>query len=97
MPYPSRLILFVPLLSIWLAVNASAEAGDDPCTATSFEFAKVEEACASGGRKAVKVLMKSAVAKAKDDGTKLNCKSCHDDLKAFSLTDNAVTDLRPWL
>jgi len=93
----SLLVLSAPFLSIWLAAYSAAQASDDPCTAKSFEFDEVEAACASGGRKETKKLMKSAVAKAKADGKKMNCKSCHEDLKTFSLTSNAVDDLRKWL
>ena len=80
-----------------LSFGSVAHADDDPCTASKFSIAKVEQACNSGGRKAAKTLMKAAVKKAKGAGESVNCKSCHKDLKAFALTDNAVADLKKWL
>lgn len=81
-----------------LSLGTMAHAGEeDPCTATSFSIAKVEQACKSGGRKAAKTVMKQAVKKAKDAGESMTCKTCHGDLEKFTLTDNAVADLKKWL
>ena len=81
-----------------LSLGTSAHAGEeDPCQAKSFAVAQVERACKSGGRKAAKAMMKKAVKKAKEAGEKMTCKTCHGDLKTFSLTDNAVADLKKWL
>lgn len=74
-----------------------AHAGDDACTTKKFHFKKVEEACKEGGRKAAKKLMKSVVKKARGEGTKLKCKSCHESTKTFELKDNAVEDLKKWI
>ena len=68
-----------------------------PCTATTFTFPQVENACKKGGQKAAQDLMKSVVKKAKAAGQDLNCKSCHVSTKTFELKPNAVDDLRPLL
>lgn len=80
-----------------LGMQSVAHADDDPCTASSFAVAKVEQACRSGGRAAAKTLMKAAVSKAKEAGESINCKSCHSDLKTYALTPNAVADLKKWM
>lgn len=76
--------------------TASAE-GSEPCRASSFEFAEVEAACAEGGTKAAKELMKDYVKQAKAEGQKLKCSSCHDNTKNYTLAENAVADLRALL
>ena len=78
-----------------LAGQASAEG--KPCKADKFEFKKVEKACKEGGQTAVKKLMKGIVKKMKADGKEVKCKSCHNSLKEFDLTDNAVKDLKPYI
>lgn len=87
----------VLVAGIGFGVGSAAHADDDPCQATSFAIAKVGAACKTGGRKAAKAVMKTAVKKAKAAGETMNCKTCHKDLKSFSLTDNAVTDLKKWM
>lgn len=87
----------VAIGALGFAFGSTAGAADDPCRATSFSVAKVEKACKTGGRKAAKVVMKGAVKKAKAAGESMNCKTCHDDLKSFSLTSNAVADLKKWM
>lgn len=76
--------------SYWLAN------GDESCTAESFTFPEVERACAEGGRKAVNVLMKDAVKRAKAAGESMTCKSCHTDMTDWGLTPNAIDDYRKW-
>ena len=82
---------------------STAHAGDDEgdasgaCTAKKFHYPAVEKACKAGGRKEVKKLMKTAIKKAKADGKKWKCKSCHEDLKKYDLTDDAVKDLKPYI
>ena len=96
-------VLFFPVafsLGLTTALAHQAQAGDekpDPCTAKDFKFPAVKKACAEGGRKAAKDLMKSLVKKAKEAGQDINCKSCHSDLKTFELKDNAVEDLKKLL
>lgn len=78
---------------------ADDDEGDDSgaCTAKKFNYPAVEKACKAGGRKEVKKLMKEAIKKAKADGKKWKCKSCHNDLKKYDLTDDAVKDLKPYI
>lgn len=79
-------------------VASLAQAGDDACSAKSFKIKDVERACKTGGRKAAKKMMQAAVKKAKAAGEKVNCKSCHKDIKAtFELKANAVKELKRWL
>jgi hypothetical protein len=83
-----------------VSVPSVAHAGDEKCTTTDFKIAKVKKACADGGRKAAKELMKTAVKKAKDGGNKdVKCTSCHEDTKDFKLKDKdkAVKDLKALL
>ncbi|MEM6992809.1 MAG: hypothetical protein AAF721_20000 [Myxococcota bacterium] len=83
--------------ALGMTVGSSARADDDPCQAKSFSVSAVEKACKSGGRKAAKTVMKAAVKKAKAAGESMTCKTCHDNLKTFSLTGNAVADLEKWI
>ncbi len=80
-----------------VAPSNSGYAGDDPCQTKNFHFSAVSSACKSGGRKAAKNLMRGVVKKAKDAGQSVQCNSCHEDMKAFSLKGNAVGDLKQWL
>lgn len=74
-----------------------------PCTAKTFKFPAVEQACKQGGREKVKEIMKAARNKANDKqikikGERVACKSCHVDQKRdYKLTDNAIEDLRKLL
>jgi type IV secretory pathway VirB10-like protein len=72
-------------------------APDDACQTKNFHYTQVASACKSGGRKAVKAIMKGVVKKAKAAGTDLQCTSCHQDMKDFHLKSNAVGDLKNWL
>ena len=68
-----------------------------PCAAAEFKYPTVQAACAEDGRRAVKKIMTLAIAKAKREGTELECASCHLDQKTFGLRPNAVDDLARWL
>ena len=68
-----------------------------PCAAAVFNYPTVAAACAEDGRRAVKKIMTGAIAKAKREGTELECSSCHLDQKTFGLRPNAVDDLARWL
>ncbi|HVW24711.1 MAG TPA: hypothetical protein VHC69_05045 [Polyangiaceae bacterium] len=70
---------------------------DDPCQTKNFHYTQIESACKSGGRRAVKAIMKGVIRKAKAAGTDLQCTSCHEDMKDFHLKSNAVGDLKNWL
>ena len=100
-----RLSLFFTILfsaGVFMGVADQARADDEkddaqPCTAKKFEFPEVKKACAEGGRKAAKAMMKKLVKKAKDAGQDINCKSCHTDLKKYDLKKNAVEDFKKLL
>ncbi len=64
------------------------EGGDDdgagespPCKATDFKHAMTREACARGGQKEAKKVMKQFVTAAKKaTGEQIRCKTCHSSL-----------------
>lgn len=94
----TAIAIVTAITAITIGVGGSARAeGEEACTAESFELAAVEAACNKGGRPAAKSLMKVAVKKAKAAGESMTCKSCHTNLKTYTLTSNAVSDLEPWL
>ncbi len=88
-------------MGLWLgdgaAQAAEPEAKVKPCIATKFSTKEVEKACKEGGQKAAKKLMKKVVKAAKAKGEKMNCKSCHSDLKTFKLKDGASAQLKKLL
>ena len=73
--------------------NTSATASD----CSKYEFSQVKAACESGGAKAVKKLMKDTVKKAKADGKKWKCSTCHVDQKKYENKPGAVDKLREYL
>jgi hypothetical protein len=78
---------------------AQDDEGDDSgaCTTKKFNFPSVEKACKDGGRKAAKKLMKDATKKAKAAGKDWKCKHCHENLKDYKLTADAVKELKPFI
>lgn len=101
---PSRpSLVLASLLSVCAVFGVAASFGHaradgpKPCNKTSYEIAQVQAACSAGGQDAVKTLMKAAVDKGKAAGKEIKCASCHSSLKDFTLTPNAVADLRPLL
>lgn len=97
----NRRILFFATASMFCAGlwTSQAQADDPkPCTAKSFKIAKVKAACEAGGQPAAKKLMKAATKKAKAAGETMTCKTCHDNLKTFSLAgDDPVGKIKKWL
>lgn len=67
------------------------------CAAKAFYYEQVRDACERGGFYAAKALMKKQVSRAKAAGKKVSCKSCHRSVDTYTLKDNAVEDLEPWL
>jgi hypothetical protein len=65
-------------------VAASAYKGADPCTVAGEGKGPIDKACAKGGIKEAKAVMKSMVKKAKKGGMKVDCDSCHSDEKDWS-------------
>lgn len=73
--------------------------GDDSgaCTTKDFKYPAVAKACKDGGRKGAKSLMKEATKKAKAAGKDWKCKHCHENMKDYKLTADAVKDLKPFI
>ncbi len=90
-------LLVLLATGFWLAPARADDASPKPCTAQEFHFEQVAEACANGGRKAARELMKAAVKKAKAQGESVGCGSCHKSLKTYELEANAVEELGKWL
>lgn len=65
-------------------VATSAYKGADPCTVAVEGKGIIDKACAKGGIKEAKAVMKSMVKKAKKGGMKVDCDSCHTDEKDWS-------------
>jgi hypothetical protein len=67
--------------------------GDEaaPCKTTDFKHDAIKEACAKGGQKEAKKVMKAFVAAAKKaTGEKITCKTCHSGLSPdYALKDDA--------
>ncbi len=80
------LFAFVTAAGLQLGTAAVVHADEvQKCTTKDFKIPEVKKACADGGRKAAKALMKKAVKKAKAAGDDMKCKSCHKSLKTFEL------------
>jgi hypothetical protein len=79
------------------APAAAAYSGSDPCKTQRFSVPQVREACASGGRRAAKNVMKNAIQRATAGGGSLRCTSCHDNQVDYRLKPDAVAQLRRWL
>lgn len=80
------------ILSACLAVPAASAVAADggKCTIATKPETEVGKACASGGVKEAKKVMKEMTKAAKKKGWKGDCDSCHKDSEAkFDLTDNA--------
>jgi len=96
----SSVLAFAVALIVSVFALSSAEAKDPkPCISKSFKYKKVEAACKEGGQKAAKKLMKAIVkqAKAKGDKNASECLGCHEDLKKYKNTANAVKWLKPYV
>ena len=81
-----------------LLVSTSALADDNKCTIATKPESVVGKACASGGRKEAKKLMKEIVKKAKEKGTKFQCDGCHKNMdSSMELTKDAKADFKKLL
>ena len=79
---------------------AGAAEAEDPIS-RDFVFPEVQRAWDEGGEKQVKEWMRAMVKRTKkaggripSTGKKPKCGSCHDDLKQYPLSPNAMEDLR---
>ena len=95
----TKLVLGLSTLFALGLMVGSAQADDPkPCVAKTFKIKAVENACKSGGQKAVKKLMNKAKKAATAAGEEFKCKGCHKDLKGWELTGpKAVEDLKRYL
>lgn len=66
------------------AAAPGAYTGPDPCTVAVGGKGIIDKACAKGGIKEAKAVMKSMVKKAKKGGMKVDCDTCHTDEKDWS-------------
>lgn len=66
------------------AASPGAYTGPDPCTVAVGGKGVIDKACAKGGIKEAKAVMKSMVKKAKKGGMKVDCDTCHTDEKDWS-------------
>lgn len=81
-------------------VLATASDADAP-TARSFHFPEVQRAWDEGGEDRVKDWMRAMVKRTKKAGRRIpstgkkpKCGSCHENLKQYPLSPNALEDLR---
>lgn len=70
------------------AVSAFAADGDK-CTIATKPETDVGKACASGGVKAAKKVMKQMTKDAKSKGLKMDCDTCHKNDTTYELTSDA--------
>ena len=94
----SSLVLSAAFVAPFVAASG-ASAADAKCTiATKGEAdGEVGKACASGGIREAKKVMKEMTKAAKAKGMKVDCDSCHKDDTKFELTDNAKADYKKML
>jgi len=86
--------LFVAVVG-GLSGVAAPSFGDEPakdagkCTIATKGDSPVAKACAEGGIKAAKKVMKDMTKKAKAAGVKFDCDDCHKDDTKYTLSDDA--------
>ena len=93
----ATLILSLTLGSAYLTYFDGAAAADDAkCTIAIKGSSPTAKACAKGGRKEAKAVMKDMVTTAnnKQKDVKFGCEKCHQDLDNYELTGNAVADYK---
>lgn len=73
----------------------SALAGEaTKCVIATTGDSPTAKACAKGGIKEAKKVMKQMVADAKANGQKFTCEQCHKDLDNYELTKNGKEDFK---
>lgn len=98
-----RLAVFLAFVAGFIFVVrgsvSTVNAADKPCTTKKFATATVKKACADGGQKAVKKVMKDVVKKARKAGDDKvsGCLDCHEDLKSFKRNKNAVKLIKKYI
>ena len=68
-----------PKTSTPAAGSGASYTGPNPCTHALGGTGIIDQACARGGIKEAKVVMKDMVKKAKKQGMKIDCDNCHKD------------------
>ncbi len=87
------IVTLVCAVSLALVFIVPAGAADKPCARTTFKTKLIKAACAKGGQKQAKKVMKAFVAKKKKTNDKIeNCSSCHSKLgPAYPLKSNGLS------
>jgi hypothetical protein len=80
---------FAAAAAMALTFSAPAFAGDDDCTIAKDASTEVGAACKKGGIKRAKKVMKTMTRKAKKQGMRVDCDSCHKNETDWELTDDA--------
>lgn len=93
--------LHVTIASLSLCAFATAAIADEIPDVRSFEFSEVQAAWDGEGDDGVKDWMRAMLKRNKragrriaSSGKKPKCGSCHESLKSYELSPNAVEDLR---
>jgi hypothetical protein len=92
----ATLTLSLALGSAVVLRSGSAAAGDEKCTIAVKGSSPPAKACAKGGRKEARSVMKAMVATAKKKGVNYACESCHQEPAAnnYELTKDAVENYK---
>jgi|LNFM01.2.fsa_nt_gb hypothetical protein len=88
-------LAFAALFSTGLVLGTASAEDPKPCTNATLP--KVKAACDKGGQAEAKKMMKGIVDKAKAAGKDTKCLSCHENLKDYKQTANAMADLKALL
>jgi hypothetical protein len=92
------LTTFVCAAALGALLPSKSAFADDKCTIATKPESVVGKACAEGGRKAAKKLMKEIVKKAKEKGTKFQCDGCHKNMDGtMELNKEAKADFKKLL
>jgi hypothetical protein len=90
----ATLTLSLALGSATLFQSGRAAADEEKCTIAVKSDSPTAKACAKGGRKEARKVMKQMVAGAKAKGVSFSCDGCHSDLATYALTKDAVENYK---
>lgn len=92
----ATLSLSLALGSAVLLRSSRAAAGDEKCTIAVKGGSPVARACAKGGRKEARNVMKTMVTAAKAKGVNHSCENCHQDATTnnYELTKDALENFK---
>lgn len=93
------LLLSGLFLTAWLVTAGIVRAGadDNKCSIATKGDSPVAKACADGGFKKAKQVMKELTKKAKAAGLKTECDDCHRDDETYDLADDARENFKKML